>query len=66
MKRLVSSSPLFDFHATQKEGSMTAVIEKVTGYVTRRSASGMPELLVFLPQPRTVGVPGPGRHRGAG
>lgn len=34
--------------------SMTAIIEKVTGYVTRRSDSGAPELLVF--QPLDVGV----------
>ncbi|NKB67490.1 MAG: NUDIX domain-containing protein [Candidatus Latescibacteria bacterium] len=33
---------------------MTAVIEKVTGYVTRNSDSGAPELLVF--QPVDVGV----------
>ena len=33
---------------------MTAIIEKVTGYVTRRSDSGAPELLVF--QPFNVGV----------
>ena len=36
---------------------MTAVIEKVTAYVTRRSVSGEPNLLVFQTHDRSIQVP---------